>query len=109
LFQIPGFGYPISLPTVGQSTKMWDTSRAVAGAPPSCPRIKVAMPVSLAPAGRNIYSNGITTTRSSVGATWNEYAAPLGLCVDWRRGYNDVVPPELKNGSSYSRGGPAKS
>jgi hypothetical protein len=52
-------------------------------------------------------------TRSSVGATWNEYAAQLGLSSIGVDSYNDVAPPELKNGTApiqwplqFSRSGP---
>ena len=57
------------------------------------------MPVSLAPAGRNIYSYGITKPKLhrsdmelNMPPRWG--FSPLGL-----GGYNDVAPSELKNGT----------
>ena len=58
------------------------------------------MPVSLAPAGRNIYGHGITRPEPPSERHGNEDAAPLGL-FSWLDvgGYNDVAPLELTNGS----------
>ena len=50
-----------------------------------CRRIKATRPVSLAPAGRNIYSHGITKPEAPSERHGNEYAAPLGLFVNWGR------------------------
>src|SRR6185436_6527011 len=58
------------------------------------------MPESLAPAGRNIYSYGITKPQAPSERHGKEYAAPLGLFFVWVGGYNYVAPTELKNGSS---------
>ena len=54
---------------------------------------------AVAPAGRNIYSHGITKPEAPSERHGNEYAAPLGLFGVCVGGYNDVAP-ELKNDSS---------
>ena len=54
------------------------------------------MLVSLAPAGRNIYSHGITKPEAPSERHRNEHTAPLGLLVVWVGGYKDVAPLELK-------------
>jgi hypothetical protein len=55
--------------------------------------------VSLAPAGRNIYSYGITKPEAPSDMEMN--MPPRWGCSSFGVvGYNDVAPPELKNGSS---------
>ena len=62
------------------------------------------MPVSLAPAGRNIYSYGITKSGAPAERHGNEYAAPMGLLPWCVRCYKHAAPPELKSdGSAGSR------
>ena len=58
-----------------------------------------------APAGRNVYSNGITKPEAPAERHGNEYFAPLGLFIVfivWVGGYNHVAPPELRSGSSVA-------
>jgi len=55
--------------------------------------------MSLAPAGRNIYSHGVTKPKAPSERHGNEYAAPLGLFVVWVGGYNDVAPQQPVKGA----------
>jgi len=53
------------------------------------------MLVASAPAGRNIYSHGMTKSKAPSERHRKEYAALLGLFVVWVDGYKDVAPLAL--------------
>jgi len=55
-----------------------------------------------APAGRNVYSNGITKPEAPAERHRNEYVARWGFSSFGVGGYNHVAPTELRNGSSVA-------